>query len=128
MNTRTVLKPEILQGLHYDNPKMLLERFQLVANEGHILVKKGDILAWVISGCLLFISYSFIFQTRYDAPKSDIETIQDAHEVDIHNSYLIKMKDGTYFFHSNNVDIPIDEEVAKMMIGDGFIIVEKSEK
>lgn len=107
---------------------MLLERFQLVANEGHILVKKGDILAWVISGCLLFISYSFIFQTRYDAPKSDIETIQDAHEVDIHNSYLIKMKDGTYFFHSNNVDIPIDEEVAKMMIGDGFIIVEKSEK
>ena len=122
------LKTRNSVGLRYDNPKLLLERFQLVANERRVLVKRGNILAWVISICLLLISYSFVFQTRYDVPKSDIETVQDAHEVDIHNSYLIKMKNGTYFFHSNNVDIPIDEEVAKMMIGDGFIIVEKSEK
>lgn len=122
------LKAANSAGLRYDNPKLLLERFQLVANERRVLVKKGNILAWVVSGCLLFISYFFVFQTKYDAPKSDIETVQDAHEVDIHNSYLIKMKDGTYFFHSNNIDIPIDEEVAKMMIGDGFTIVERSEK
>lgn len=114
--------------IHYDNPKLLLERFQLVANERRTFVKKGNVLAWIISGCLLFISYAFVFQTRYDVPKSDIETVQDAYEVNVQNSYLIRMKDGTYFLHSNYVDIPIGEEGARRMIGDGFTVIEISEK
>ena len=84
-------------GLRYDNPKLLLERFQLVAKEKCILVRKGIILAWIISICLLLISYSFIFQTKYEAPKEDIETEQNAYEVNTNNSYLIKVDDGTYF-------------------------------
>ncbi|MDE6619863.1 MAG: M56 family metallopeptidase [Lachnospiraceae bacterium] len=115
-------------GLHYDNPKLLLERFQLVADERRVLVKKGNIPAWVISGCLLFISYSFIFQTEYEAPKEDIETEQDAYEINADNSYLIKTDDGTYFLHIQNKDIAISEEVAQMMIKDGFTVIVKSEK
>lgn len=49
----------VTAGLRYDNPKLLLERFQLVANARRVLVKKGNILAWIISGCLLFISYRY---------------------------------------------------------------------
>ncbi|MDE7476537.1 MAG: M56 family metallopeptidase [Lachnospiraceae bacterium] len=115
-------------GLHYDNPKMLLERFQLVANERHAFVKKGNIFAWVISGCLLFISYSFIFQTEYDPPKADIETEPDAHEVNANNSYLIKSGDGTYLLHTQNKDVPISKELATMMIEEGFTVMVKSEK
>ncbi len=78
---RDSLKTRNSVGLHCDNPKLLLERFQLVANERRVLVKKGNILAWIISCCLLFISYSFIFQTKYDVSKEDIETEQNAYEV-----------------------------------------------
>lgn len=110
--------------LRYDNPKLLLERFQLVANERRVLVKKGNILAWIISGCLLFISYSFIFQTKYEAPREDIETEQNAYEVNINNSYLIKTDDGTYFLHFQNKDIAISEEMAQMMIKEGYTVME----
>lgn len=110
--------------LRYDNPKLLLERFQLVANERRVLVKKGNILAWIISGCLLFISYSFIFQTKYEAPREDIETEQNAYEVNINNSYLIKTDDGTYFLHFQNKDIAISEEMAQMLIKEGYTVME----
>ncbi len=115
-------------GLHYDNPRLLLERFQLVAEERRILVKKGKIPAWIISGFLLFFSYSFIFQTEYEAPKEDIETEQGAYEVNRGNSYLIKTDDGTYFLHIQNKDIHISEELAQMMLEDDFTVIEKSEK
>lgn len=111
-------------GLRYDNPKLLLERFQLVAKEKCILVRKGIILAWIISICLLLISYSFIFQTKYEAPKEDIETEQEAYEVNTSNSYLIKNEDGTYFLHFQNTDIMISEEMAQMMIKEGYTVME----
>lgn len=122
------LKTRNSVGLHYDNPKLLLERFQLVANERRVLVKKGNILAWIISGCLLFISYSFIFQTKYDVSKEDIETEQNAYEVNSNNSYLIKTDEGTYFLRIQNKDIAISEEMAKMMIKDGFTVTVKGKQ
>lgn len=125
---RDSLKTRNSVGLHCDNPKLLLERFQLVANERRVLVKKGNILAWIISCCLLFISYSFIFQTKYDVSKEDIETEQNAYEVNSNNSYLIKTDDGTYFLRIQNKDIAISEEMAKMMIKDGFTITVKGKQ
>ena len=121
------LKAANSTGLCYDNPKLLLERFKLVADERRILVNKGNTLAWIISGCLLLISYSFVFQTEYEAPKEDIETEQEAYEVNTSNSYLIKNDDGTYFLHFQNKDIPVDEEGAQKMIEDGFVVIVNSE-
>lgn len=118
------LKAANSTGLRYDNPKLLLERFQLVAKEKCILVRKGIILAWIISICLLLISYSFIFQTKYEAPKEDIETEQEAYEVNTSNSYLIKNEDGTYFLHFQNTDITISEEMAQIMVKEGYIVIE----
>ena len=118
------LKAANSTGLRYDNPKLLLERFQLVAKEKCILVRKGIILAWIISICLLLISYSFIFQTKYEAPKEDIETEQEAYEVNTSNSYLIKNEDGTYFLHFQNTDIMISEEMAQIMVKEGYIVME----
>lgn len=125
---RDSLKTRNSVGLHCENPKLLLERFQLVANERRVLVKKGNILAWIISCCLLFISYSFIFQTKYDVSREDIETEQNAYEVNSNNSYLIKTDDGTYFLRIQNKDIAISEEMAKMMIKDGFTITVKGKQ
>lgn len=126
--TKDNLKPANSTGYHYNDSKMLLERFQLIANIRHKFIKRGNILAWVISGCLLFISYSFVFQTQYDAPKEDIETQQGAHEVDIYNSYLIKTDDGTYLLHTPNKDIAISGEMAQLMIEEGFNVIIKSQK
>ncbi len=121
------LKTGNATGLHYDNPNLLLERFQLVAKERRIFAKKGNILAWTIAGFLLFISYSFVLQTEYEAPMEDIETEQDAHEVNQNNSYLIKTDTGTYFVHILNKDVAISEEMAQLMIKDGFTVINKSE-
>ncbi len=57
----------------------------------------------------------------------DIETEQNAHEVNHNNSYLIRTDTGTYFLHILNKDIPVDEEGAQRMIEDGFTVIEKSE-
>ena len=60
--------------------------------------------------------------------KEDIETEQNAYEVNSNNSYLIKTDDGTYFLRIQNKDIAISEEMAKMMIKDGFTITVKGKK
>ena len=60
--------------------------------------------------------------------KEDIETEQNAYEVNSNNSYLIKTDDGTYFLRIQNKDIAISEEMAKMMIKDGFTITVKGKQ
>ena len=58
----------------------------------------------------------------------DIETEQNAHEVNQNNSYLIKTDTGTYFVHILNKDVAISEEMAQLMIKDGFTITVKGKQ
>lgn len=114
--------------LFSDDSELLLERFKLVAVERNIFLKKGTVLAWVIAGCLLMLSYSFIIQTKYDVPEADIATAQDAYEVNSDNSYLIRTVNRTWLLHTQGENIPINEETAQMLIEDGFPVREECEK
>lgn len=116
-----------MMQLFHNSSELLLERFKLVAAERNGYFKKGNIIAWIIAGCLLLLSYSFVIQTKYSVPESEIVIDQDTYEVDSNNSYLIKKHDGSYLFHSQDGDIPIDDETAEMMIMDGFMVIEDRE-
>lgn len=117
-------KSGILIHLFESQSEKLLERFRVVASDKKHIFRRGKLFAWFISGCMLIVSYSFVFQSKYDVSKIEIEVDQDTHEVDNENTYIIKQQDGSYILHGQNNDIPIEEENAKKLIQDGFIIIE----
>ena len=107
------------------NSKLLLERFRMVAKTGCVLRKRGTAAAWVLAGALLMGSYTFVIQCSYDPPIEEIETVQEAHEINRYNSWLIKMSDGTYCVRFCDQDIPVSGKMSQLMIEDGFTVIEK---
>ncbi len=107
------------------NSKLLLERFRMVAKTGCVLRKRGTAAAWVLAGALLMGSYTFVIQCSYDPPIEEIETVQEAHEINRYNSCLIKMSDGTYCVRFCDQDIPVSGKMSQLMIEDGFTVIEK---
>lgn len=116
-------KDHILIALFESQSEKLLERFKVVSSDKRHIVRRGKLLAWFISGCMLILSYSFIFQSKYDVSTIEIEIDQDTHEVDNENTYIIK-QGGSYILHGENRDIPIEEENANKLVQDGFIMIE----
>lgn len=119
---------DIAAYLLEDDSEKLIERFQLVADGKKRSFPKGKILAWLMAGFLLLVSYSFIIQTKYEAPPDEIETDSYAHEVDSGNSYIIKQGDGSYILHTAEQDVPISEESANQLVSDGFYMIEEEMK
>ena len=68
-------------------------------------------------------SYSFILQSEYDPPISEIETDEDIYSMDEETSYIIRQGD-TYILHTENVEVVIDEEVALGLREEGFTLKE----
>lgn len=117
-------KDSILIALFESQSERLLERFKVVASDKQQIVRRGKLLAWFIAGCMLILSYLFVFQSKYDVSKTEIEVDKDTHEVDSENTYIIKQQGGSYILHGENNDISINEENAKKLIQDGFIMIE----
>jgi len=107
-----------------DCSERLMERFRLVVDDKRHLVKRGKIYSWMIAAGLLVLSYSFEIQTKYDAPRAAIEIDQNTYEVTSGSSCIYKKKNGSYVFHSHNEDIPIAEDSVKMLVQDGFKMIE----
>lgn len=107
-----------------DGSEKLIERFSLIADDQRRPVKRGKLSAWVIAAGLLVLSYSFVLQTKYEVPKTEIEMDRDTYEVVNENFYIYKKRDGSCVLRSRNGDIPIGEESVKLLIQDGFKIVE----
>lgn len=98
----------------------LIERFRLVADNRQHSTKIGKMSAWVMAGCLLICSYSFVIQSKYEVAKCEIETDKDTFEVNDENSYIVRNSDGSYSFYSQGNEIFIDEESVKTLIQNGF--------
>lgn len=84
----------------------------------------GRLSAWVLSGCLLICSYSFVVQSKYEVAKNEIETDRNTFEVNTENSYILRKSDGSYSFYNYGNEISIDEESAKTLIQNGFKVKE----
>lgn len=102
----------------------LIERFRLVADNKQQSLRIGKLSAWVLAGCLLICSYSFVIQSKYEVATSEIEIDKNTFEVNTENSYILRKSDGSYSFYNYGNEISIDEESAKTLIQNGFKVKE----
>ncbi len=112
-------------GLVENHSKSLLERFRVVADMGIVQKKQVNVFAGVAMLLVLIISYSFILQSEYETPISEIETDENSYYIDIEKSYIIKQGD-TYILHTEGMEAVINEHVA-MWLQEGGIILKEGE-
>ena len=114
-----------MMQLFEEHSEKMIERFKLVADlkDGRTWI--GKLVAWLIAGMVLGLSYSYIIQPHFEPPKSEIEVDEYAHEVNTSNSYIIKKKDGSYVLYTENTEAPIKIENIEMLKNEGFRIVEE---
>ncbi len=108
-------------GLVEEHSKSLLERFKLVADMEIVQKSRVNMFAGMVMLLVLTMSYSFILQSEYETPMSEIETDEDAYNVDMETSYIIKRGD-TYILHTKDSELVIDENVANWLLGEGYVL------
>ncbi len=104
-----------------ERSQSLLERFRIVADMGVVQKKRVNLLAGVVMLMLLVVSYSFIFQSKYDPQISEIETDENIYLMDEETSYIVKQGD-MYILHTGGVEAVIEEDVAMCLQEEGFIL------
>ena len=110
--------------LFEEHSEKLIERFQLVSDRKNGTSVKGNLVATAITICLLMASYSFVLQSQYACPIEEIETDDISYSVDSNNSY-IAVRDGEYILHTGQKEVVLAEEMAEMMIEEGFLVIEE---
>ncbi len=105
-------------GLVEDHSESLLERFKIVADKGIVQKKQVNVFAGVVMALILAVSYSFIFQSKYDTPISEIETDENIYNVDVESSYITKQGD-IYILHTKSTEIAIDENAVMWLLEEG---------
>lgn len=105
-------------GLVEEHSKSLLERFEIVSDMGIVQKKQVNVFAGVVMALILVVSYSFILQSKYDTPISEIETDVDIYNVDIETSYITKQGD-IYILHTKSTEIAIDEIMVMWLLEEG---------
>lgn len=106
-------------GLVEEHSKSLLERFRIVADMGVVQEKRVSVCVGVLMLLVLMISYSFILQSQYEAPLSEIETGDNIYKMDVESSYIIRQGD-TYILYTEGTETVIDEDVAMGLQEEGF--------
>ena len=110
--------------LFEEHSEKLIERFQLVSDRKNGTSVKGNLVATAITMCLLIVSYSFVLQSKYECPTEEIETDDISYSVDNDNSY-ITFQNGEYILHTGQKEVVLAEEMAEMMIEEGFLVIEE---
>ena len=110
--------------LFEEHSEKLIERFQLVSDRKNGTSVKGNLVATAITICLLMASYSFVLQSQYACPIEEIETDDISYSVDSNNSYIV-VRDGEYILHTGQKEVVLAEEMAEMMIEEGFLVIEE---
>ena len=78
----------------------------------------GAVIALIAT---LIISYSFIFQPKYEIPAADVFNNSQVALITPENGYLVLESDGAYSFYNNGkFQQEIDNELALAMLQDGF--------
>lgn len=110
-----------IAGLVENRSKRLLERFSIVADMGIVQKKRAGVFAGVVMLLVLFVSYSVILQSKYEAPMSEIETDDKAYHVNTGTSYIIK-KGDIYILHTEDMEVVIGEDAAIFLQEEGVVI------
>lgn len=109
-------------GLVENHSQSLVERFRIVADMGVMQKNRTNVFVAFIMILLLTVSYSFILQSSYETPISEIETDENTYYADPENAYIIRQGD-TYILHTADAESLISEETAKMLVEEeGFMM------
>ena len=114
-------------GIRMRTDLNIKERFNYLAqgkNKKHKII--NNYFAFIISVVLLILSYAFIFQPKYDAPRDEFGKNSDiCYEVTTENGYLIEKEDGNYIFRTDKGDEDIiSEEMASVLVEQGFELID----
>lgn len=109
-------------GLVENHSQSLVERFRIVADMGVVQKNRTNVFAAFMMLLILTVSYSFILQSSYETPISEIETDENAYYVHPENAYITK-QGNTYILHTADAESVISEETAKMLVEEeGFMM------
>lgn len=112
-------------GLAEAHSGSLLERFRIVADMGVVQKRRVNVLTCAAMLLTLAVSYSFILQSKYDTPLSEIETGENIYYMDLETSYILKQGE-VYTFCTEKVEKVISEETALRLQEVGYVIREVS--
>lgn len=110
-----------IAGLVENHSASLLERFRIVADRKVVQKNRASVFAAFMMLVVLMISYSFIFQSKYETPLSEIETDENTHQMTPENAYIFK-QGNTYILYTIDGENEISEESVKMMLENGFVM------
>ena len=102
-------------GLVEDRSNSLLERFRIVADMGVVQKKRVNMAACGVMLAVLIASYSFIFQSMYEVPLSEIETEEEIYNIDIETSFIIRQGD-VYILYTVDREMVLDERQAMQLL------------
>lgn len=103
------------------------ERFEIVSKQdGKSGRGKGNIAISILFIATLLISYSFVVQSHFEAPISEIEVQQGTYEINVLENYITKdMEDNYRMVLPDGETVSITEEVAQKMQAIGIKLVEE---
>ncbi len=105
-------------GLVENHSASLLERFQIVADRKIVQKNRASVFAAFMMLVVLVISYSFIFQSKYETPMSEIETDTNVYSIDAGNAYITK-QGNTYILHVAGTKTEMSEDAVKILLEEG---------
>ena len=111
-----------LFGIWKERGYYIKERFEIVEKTaGKTMKKMHKSIVLIASTAILIISYSFIFQTKYDPPPIGHNTPEN-HEITPENAYIIETSDGQYILYDSvdESNEELSEKMLQMMVENGF--------
>ena len=108
-------------GLVENHSQSLVERFRIVADMGVVQKNRTNVFAAFMMLLILTVSYSFILQSSYETPISEIETDENTYQMTPENTFIIK-RGNTYILHTGNTETVISEESVNIMLENGFVM------
>ena len=125
-----ILKHEIgLLGSNSVSSNTLKERFDfLLHGTAYSYRTYGITVASIIAFVITIISYSFIFQSRFEAPVDEIENVKGSHAIDQNGDIIVKDAMGYYIYTEDGICIEISVDDAVKLTDYGFVIKDIAER
>ena len=113
-------------GMGRDNKfkENLDERFDLIMSGYNRKDETISVAMTVVSAVIMMVfSYSFVFQSDYDA-KIDFEATNEVYEIDATDDFVLHKNDGTYVLITEGENsLVVDSETAEALVENGFKMI-----
>lgn len=112
-------KVDAMGFLGINGGKKLKERFKVVMTDTYRNPRKQQIVVILTLVVVMLFSYSFVFQSSFEAPIDEIETTENTYEIEEEDIVIFEKADGAYEFITPDGSQVIEKELAEIMINTG---------